>query len=423
VPPAWREEWRDRFRALESPRFRLFWTGHAVSVVGTWIQSVALYWLMFRLTRSPLLLGLTGLSLTLPVLCFTLLGGALADRMDRRRLVRTTQALNLMQAGALAAYVTFADPRPEVLLAFAFAGGTISAFDLPARQSFLSELVPAAHLTNAIALNSMVFNAARLTGPAIAGVVLVRAGEAACFWLNALSFVPLLWNLGRFPPGGGDRPAPRQTTLGALREGLRYAWSEERIRNLLVLMLLAGSLGFQYVVLLPIYAEPILHSGARGYSLLMAAAGVGALTASLTLTARFERGALRRALFAGLAVFGSGLILFSLSRTLWLSAALSAFIGLGMILYAAGTNTLLQTAVRDEYRGRVMGLFTLALIGTSSIGSLVTGAIGERFGAPTATRVAGTACLLGAAWVAHRLRVLARREADALAPTSAPPSS
>jgi MFS family permease len=406
---AWRQRAAGRFAALRHRNFRLFWSGHALSVVGTWMQSVALYWLMYRLTASPFLLGLTGVALSLPILGFSLVGGVVADRVDRRRLVRVTQSLNLLQAVGLAAYVTFGDPTPAVLLGLALANGVVNAFDFPARQSFLSELVPPADLPNAIALTSMVFNGARLVGPAIAGFVLVRAGEAPCFWLNAASYLLLLWNLTRMALEPRPR-GPHAPALATLLEGVRYAYHTPRIRHLLSLLGLTGMLGFQYGVLMPVFADALLRAGARGYSLLVSAAGCGAVLGTLTLTGLRDRPALRRALFLGLAAFGAGLVAFSYSRVLWLSLGLSFVVGFGMILFAATTNTLLQITVRDEFRGRVMSLFTLMLIGTAPFGSFIMGTVADRVGAPAAVRLAGIACMLGALWVANRLRAAARRD-------------
>jgi MFS family permease len=411
----WRQLAADRFAALRHRNFRLFWSGQALSVIGTWMQSVALYWLMYRLTNSPFLLGLTGVALSLPVLCFSLVGGVVADRVERRRLVRTTQTCNLLQAGVLAAYVTFGHPAPAVLLVLALANGVINAFDFPARQSFISELVAPADLPNAIALNSMVFNGARLVGPAVAGLVLAHAGEAPCFWLNAASYVPLLWNLGRLTlkPRPRGPHAPALTTLLA---GVRYTYHTPRLRNLLVLLGLAGMLGSQYAVLMPVFADQLLKAGARGYGLLMSVAGLGAVLGTLTLTGQRGRPALCRTLFLGLAAFGVGLVAFSYSRSLWLSLGLSFVVGFGMILFTATTNTLLQITVLDEFRGRVMSLFTLMLIGTAPFGSFLMGTMADRAGAPTAVRVAGVVCLLGALWLARQLRAVARPQAAAAPP-------
>jgi len=409
APRPWRTALGSRFAALRQPNFRLFWTGHAVSVVGTWMQNVALFWLVYRLTDSPFLLGLLGVALFLPVSVLSLVGGVVADRADRRALVRTTQALHLAQAAVLGGWVWFGEPTPEGVLALAFAQGCINAFDFPGRQSFISELVPPSDLPNAIALNSMAFNGARLVGPAIGGLVLSAFGEVPCFLLNAVSYLPMLWNLRRIRLPARP-PAEHEPVLRTLGEGMHYAFTTPRLRNLLILLGLVGTLGFQYVVLLPVYAGKILQSGPRGYGLLMAAAGVGSLTAFVRLTSTLDRPAMRRSLLVGLLALGGGLIAFSFSRVYLLSLAFSLFVGMGMILYSATTNMMIQTAVKDEFRGRVMSLFTLMLVGTSPVGSFVMGWLADRFGAPNATRIAGVTCILGAVWVVHRLRVLAREE-------------
>jgi predicted MFS family arabinose efflux permease len=269
--------------------------------------------------------------------------------------------------------------------------------------------VSAERLPNAIALTSMVFNAARLVGPALAALVLVQAGEAVCFWLNAVSYVPLLWNLGRLDLEVRAL-GPHPPVLATLRAGVDYAFRTPRLRRLLVLMGLVGMLGFQYPVLMPVYAGTLLGAGAKGYGLLMSAAGLGAVAATLSLTARHDHGSLRRSLFVGLACFGVGLVAFSCSRQIWLSAGLSFVVGFGMILYAATTNTLLQITTLDEYRGRVMSLYTLMLVGTAPLGSFLMGVVAERAGARVATGISGAACLIGAGWLALRLRAAARRE-------------
>lgn len=406
----WRSELSRRFKALEHPNFQAFWTGHAVSTVGTWMQNVALFWLVYQLTDSPFLLGLLGVALFLPIPVLSLFGGVVADRVDRRRLVLTTQALHLVQALALGLWTLFGEPTAAGVLALALFQGCINAFDFPARQSFLSELVPPEDLPNAIALNSMAFNGARLVGPAIGGVLLAVTNEGVCFLVNAASYVYLLVNLARMRVPVRPR-APHEPALATLGEGMRYAFGTPSLRNLLLLMGLVGTLGFQYGVLLPVYAREILGVGADGYGLLMAAAGAGSVTAFVRLTSPLDRPAMRRTLLVGLLLLGAGLVIFSFSRRFDLSLAMSLLIGMGMILYAATTNMMIQTAVQDEFRGRVMSLFTIMLVGTSPVGSFLMGWMAERVGAPNATRIAGIGCILGAVWVVHRLRVLARRQA------------
>jgi MFS family permease len=425
-PPSWGAALGNRFAALRHRNFRFFWTGHGVSVIGTWMQNIAVFWLIYRLTDSPFILGLTGVSFFLPVLCFSVFGGVVADRVNRKRLVQTTQALHFLQACTLASLVTFGEPTAPLVLVLALIQGFINAFDFPGRQSLISELVPVRDLPNAIALNSMAFNMARLVGPAIGGVLLATVGEAACFWINAGSYLWVSWRLSLIRLPRRERTTP-DAPLTALREGVAYAFGNPRIRSLLILLGLVGTLGFQFIVLLPVFAREILGAGAREYGMLMTASGVGSLSAFFQLTSKLDRPAMRRNLMIGLILLGCGLIAFSLSRTYWLSLCFGLVLGLGMILYSISTNMLIQTTVRNEYRGRVMSLFTLMLVGTSPLGSFIMGTIAERFGAPNAVRIAGIICLLGAIWVIYRLRVIQRREEaegihpdDPAAPQAAP---
>jgi MFS family permease len=406
------EELRTRFRSLRHRNFRLFWTGQLISVIGTWMQSVAQGWLMHRLTSSPFMLGLLGFSQFLPVTALSLWAGVVADRMDKRRLILTTQSLSLLQAAALALLVTTRLVEPWMVLAMAFAFGTISAFDLPARQSFLVEMVGKEDLTNAIALNSAAFNAARVIGPALAGILVAAAGEGPCFWINALSYVAVVAMLMRLdlPPRVAEPDGGRHA-LRTLADGVRYAWSTRQIRNLLLLLGVTSGFGFQYMVLLPVYAADILHSGPSGYGWMVSAFGVGSLLSIVLMTRRLDRWGLRRNLLTGLAVSGVGMLGFAWSRTLSLTLAMGFLSGFGLILYVATTNTLLQITTDDRYRGRVMSLYTFMFIGIAPLGALTAGAIAQRWGAPWATTFCSAVLLGGAVWMVFRLRVLAAREA------------
>ena len=410
MPAAVREGFRSRIRALDHRNFRLYWTGQLVSLVGTWMQSVAQGWLMHRLTDSSFMLGLLGFVQFVPVLLFSLWAGVVVDRVDKRRLLYLTQGAALVQALLLAAVVTAGVVRPWMVLGLAMVFGVINAFDLPARQSFLVELVGKEDLSNAIALNSAAFNAARVVGPAIAGVLVATLGEAGCFWINGVSYLAVLYCLARMDlagrPVAQGEAAPRAT----LREGIRYAWSVGPIRNLLLLLGVTAGLGFQYMVLLPVYARTILGAGPGAYGLMVSAFGLGALLSAVRLTRRLDRWGLRRNLLLGLTSSGVGLAVFAWSRALPLTLAMGFLAGFGLIVYVASTNTLLQLTTEDRFRGRVMSLYTLMFVGTAPIGALASGVIAEHYGAPVATSFSALVLLGGAAWVSYRLRVLAARE-------------
>jgi len=409
---------RTRFRAFTHRNFRLFWIGQLVSLIGTWMQSVAQGWLMHRLTGSAFMLGLLGFTQFLPVMLLSLWAGVVADRVDRRRLILLTQCLMLLQAVVLATLASLGVVRPWMIIGLALVFGTVNAFDLPARQSFLIDMVGKDDLPNAIALNSAAFNTARVLGPAVAGVVLAAAGESACFWANAFTYVAVVFVLLRMDL------APRliergvgMSTLAKLREGVGYALATGPIRNLLLLLGVTAGLGFQYMVLLPVYARDILHASEQAYGLMVAAFGLGSLVSAVVMTRRLDRWALRRNLLVGLACGGVGMGIFAWSRSLQLSLATGFLAGFGLILYVATTNTLLQLTTEDRFRGRVMSLYTLMFIGTAPIGALLSGSIAQRWSAPVATSVSAVLLLSGAAWVFHRLRVLAAREAT---PTPTP---
>jgi len=413
LPPS-----ESRFRSLRHRNFRLFWSGQLVSLVGTWMQSVAQAWLLHRLTDSPMMLGMLGFAQFAPVTAFSLWAGVVADRLDKRKLLIATQVFAMLQSVSLAILATSGRAEPWMVLALALAFGVVNAFDLPVRQSILVEMVGRQDLSNAIALNSAAFNVARIVGPAIAGVLLVAVGEAGCFWLNAVSYIPVIASLlqvrlpGREPSSGA--------TLSSLWEGVRYSRETTSIRNLLVLLAICGGLGFQYNTLLPVYARTIFHSDAGVYGALMSAFGVGSLVAAVSMTRRLDRWALRSNLLVGLVGAGVGLAVFAWSRWLPATFAMGVLTGFGLILYVASTNTLIQMTTEDRFRGRVMSLYTFMFIGTTPLGALLAGGIAERFGAPVASSFCALLLLGGALWVSARLRFLREQEA-ARARAEAPP--
>ena len=400
------------FRSLRHRNYRLYWTGQLVSLIGTWMQSVAQGWLMHRLTSSAMMLGLLGFMQFLPVLLLSLWAGVIVDSMDKRKLLLLTQSAFLVQAALLATAVSTGVVKPWMVLVLAFFFGTVNALDLPARQSFVVELAGKEDLPNAIALNSAAFNTARIVGPAIAGILLATVGEAGCFWLNAVSYIAVIASIWRMDlvPKPGIRFEPRRA-VESMTEGIRYAKSVRPLRNLLILLGLTAGLGFQYMILLPVYVRDILKADAKAYGLLVSAFGLGSLISAAWMTRSHDRWALRRNIFIGLFTAAIGMGTFAWSRTLPLSLAMGFLAGLGLILYVATTNTMIQLSTEDRFRGRVMSLYTLMFVGTAPIGALISGAIAQRFGAPIATSVSALVLLGGALWMFRRLRVLALREA------------
>jgi MFS family permease len=400
----------DRFRALRHRNFRLFWSGQLVSVVGTWMQSLAQGWLMHRLTGSAWMLGVLGFAQFVPVTALSLWAGVIADHVDKRRMIIITQSLAALQALTLAAIVSAGIVQPWMVLALAFVFGSINAFDLPARQSFLVEMVGKEDLPNAIALNSAAFNTARVLGPALAGVLLAVAGEAACFWINAASYLVVIAMLLRMDL---PRRAREAVMRGSLLEGVGYVLATPPIRNLLSLLGIMAGLGFQYMTLLPVYARTILNAGPRAFGLMVSAFGLGSLVSAIVLTRRHDRWRLRRNLLLALGTASAGMGAFAWSRWLPLTLAMGFASGFGLILYVATTNVLLQLSVQDRFRGRVMSLYTFMFVGTAPAGSLLAGWIAQRFGAPVATSLCALVLAGGALSVSYRLRVLAAREGSA----------
>ena len=403
--------WATTLRALRHRNFQLFFSGQLISLVGTWMQNVAQAWLVYRLTGSAWLLGVVGFSNQIPVLLFAPIGGTTADRSDRRRLVIATQVASMTLA-AILAWLTLSH-RVHVghILVLAALLGVVNAFDIPGRQSFLIDMVGREDLMNAIALNSSMFNGARMVGPAVAGILIARIGEGWCFAANAISYVAVIAGLLLMKvqcPLRSNTSSP----LADIVEGFRWANSVKVIRALLLLIGLISLVGMPYTVLMPVFADKILHGGARGLGILMGATGVGALFGALTLASREGVKGLGRLAAWSCAGFGIGLLLFSFSRWFWLSTVLLLPIGYSVMLQMASTNTLIQTMVPDQLRGRVMALYSMMFMGMAPFGALLGGALAQRMGAPATVAVGGVACLLGASWFGRELpalRIEARR--------------
>jgi MFS family permease len=392
-------------RALRHRNFRLFLGGQIVSLAGTWMQSVALSWLVYRLTRSPFLLGLVGFAGQIPSLLLAPFAGVWADHGNRRRIVIGTQALAMVQALLLAALVLSGRVTVGQLVALSVFLGLVNGLDIPTRQAFLVEMVPGREdLANAIALNSSVFNAARLVGPAVAGVMIGLVGEGMVFLLNGLSYIAVIGALLAMklgPPAarrGLDVPMGRR-----LAEGFRYAFGFPPIRALILLVGVVSLLGVPFTVLLPVFATEVLGGGANTLGFLMAASGVGALAGALYLAGRRTVRGLGDVILAAVVLFGSSLIGFGSSRMTALSMAALFGAGLGMMVQMASTNTILQTIVDDDKRGRVMSFYSMAFMGMVPFGSLLAGTLASRIGAPRTVMLGGAACLLAAAGFARAL--------------------
>lgn len=380
-------------RALRHRNFRLYFSGQLVSLIGTWMQQVAMGWLVYRLTGSVFLLGLLGFASQIPVLLFAPFGGVISDRYDRHRLLVLTQTLAMVQALILAALTLGGWVQVWHLVLMASILGLINAVDAPVRQSFVVLLVEdQADRPNAIALNSLAMNSTRLVGPALAGAVIGLVGEGMCFLLNGLSYLAVLVALLLMNPPRHPRRA--HSLFGGLKEGLDYAVHHRPIRALLSLAALVSVMVVPYVVLMPYYAKVVFHGDAHTLGLLMACSGLGAMTASLFLASRKSVAALSRHVPAAAGVGGAALMAFAFSTNLWLSMSALVVAGFGVIATAAGSNTLIQTLVEERFRGRVMSLFTVAFLGMAPVGNLLSGAIAHYVGVP-ATLFGGGVLALG----------------------------
>lgn len=392
------------FAALRHRNYRLFFAGQLISLVGTWMQSVAQGWLVYQLTGSELHLGLVAFATGVPVTLLTLPAGAVADRVSKRAVLVATQTVAMTLAFTLAWLTYRGTVTVPVIAALGFLLGVTNAFDMPTRQSFVVEMVNKNDLMNAIALNSSLFNGARVVGPALAGILIAAFGVAGCFFFNGLSFVPVIFGYlaMRLPA----RPARAQgrSLLHETREALQYVAGTPGIRATILLMSAVSLFGLSYAVLMPVFARDVLGAGARGLGWLTAAHGVGALAGALTL-ASLGNTARRGSLFlAGLFGFCAMMFVFAFSRMFWLSFAALTAAGWFMVLAAATANTSVQLAVPDGLRGRVMGLYVMAFIGLVPFGSMLTGAIAAATSAPFAVALGAGVCALTGLGVMRQLR-------------------
>ena len=396
-------------RALNSRNYRLFFAGQAISLIGTWMTQIAMVWLVYHLTNSPLWLGIVGFSSQIPSFFLTPFGGILVDRWNRHQILIITQALAMLQSLALAVLALTGVIHIWHILLLSVFQGLINAFDAPARQAFVTEMVERKEdLGNAIALNSSMFNGARLVGPAIAGIVIAKVGTSLCFLIDGLSYIAVI--AGLLAMKLKPRKIPKQTTnvWQRLKEGFIYAFGFPPIRAILLLLALFSFMGMPYTVLVPIFATNILHGGADTLGFLMAAVGVGALMGGIYLSSRKTVLGLGKIIVSSLAVLGIGLIIFAQSRILWLSLLMMLIVGATSILQIASSNTILQTIVEEDKRGRLMSLYTMSFLGILPFGNLAAGALASRIGAPNTVMIGGIFCILGSLFFAKQLPELKR---------------
>lgn len=392
-------------RAFQHRNFRLFFGGQSLSLIGTWITRVATSWLVYRLTGSELLLGVAGFAGQIPMLVVSPLAGVLVDRVDRRRLLLVTQAASLLQSAGLAALTLLGVITVPQIIGLQVIQGVINAFDTPARQAFVSEMIAdPSHLPNAIALNSSMVNASRILGPSIAGALILLVGEGWCFTVDALSYVAVIASLllMRVAPRAASG-AVRLRILAELGHGWGYVARSVPIRTVLLLVAIMSFAGTPYAVLMPAIATRGLHGGPGTLGVLMATAGVGALAGGLYLASRASVLGLGRVITVAAITFGVGLVAFSFARTVWLACVPLVLVGGGFVLQLAGSNTILQTLVDEHLRGRIMAFYTMAFLGTVPLGSLAGGAIAEHFGPAITVRLCGVVCILAGVWFATRL--------------------
>jgi MFS family permease len=401
------------YRALRHRNFRLFFAGQSISLIGTWMTRVATAWLVYRLTKSAVLLGTVSFAGQIPTFLLAPLAGVLVDRWNRRTVLVWTQALAMVQSLALAFLtLTHRITISEILALSAFQG-CINAFDMPGRQSFMLEMVGGkgesgrGDLQNAIAINSSMVNLARLVGPSLAGMLIAVTSEGWCFFIDGVSYIGVIVSLLAM------RLSPRQVValskardsmLVQLKEGWDYVRGFAPIRNILLLFALVSLMGIPFVVLMPIFAAQVLKGGPHTLGFLMGAMGVGSLGSALSLVLRKSVRGLLKMIPIAAAVFGAGLILFGLSHQLWLSMLLLLLVGFGMMQGLTASNTIIQTIVPEDKRGRVMSYYTIAFVGMSPFGSLLAGALATAIGAPWTVMLSGVCCIVGAAWFVTRIQ-------------------
>lgn len=407
----------DRFSALYVRDFRTFWIGQIISFSGTWMQSIAQGWLVYSLTKSPFYLGVVASAASVPVLLFTLFGGVIADRFAKRNLLIITQALSIAPAILLAVLTDLKIVTIWEIISIAVFLGMINAFDVPARQSFLAEMVQKGHLLNAIALNSAAFNGARIIGPVLAGLIIASIGIAACFYINAISFIAVIAALLTIKArgevrGSHDKPGWQGLStnltsfLKDLLEGLSFVKREKDVFRIMLLVATFSLLGIPFVTLLPVFAEDVLRVGPKGLGFLAGSAGCGALIAALVIAFKGDITGKGRFMAGAGLIFSSSLLAFSISKNYYASVIILVFAGWGVISFLAIANSFIQLSTPDALRGRVMSVYTLVFLGIAPAGNAILGFIADVFGAARAVSIAASLCLLTAILLSGYLRTL-----------------
>jgi MFS family permease len=408
------DNWSGRltaFRALRHRNFRLFFAGQLVSLIGTWMQSVAQAWLVLKLTNSSLMLGVVAFASYMPIVLVALFAGVVVDHVDRRRLIIGAQTLLMISAFVLGALTWSGAVKVEYVIALAALNGFVSSFDMPGRQAFVVEMVGREDLPNAIAMNSMIFNGARMIGPAIAGLSIAVIGVTGCFMLNGVSFLAVIWSLFQMELPRRERRQFGATMLRQVRLGLTYVWQHRPTLWLLVLVAINMGIGVQYSVLIPVFARDLLHVGAHGYGFLMAAQGLGAVLSAIVMNMRSTAPrVLRQNLVFGIFCMAIAAAGFGVSQWMWLSLLTQMLVGVGLMNHMVTTNTLLQMFVTDELRGRVMSIYTLSFIGTAPLGSLAVGFIGDHFSPRAAVLFCATFSLMCGFILLTKLKLIAQAQ-------------
>ena len=387
------------WRALRHRNFRLFFGGQSISLIGTWMTRVATSWLVYRLTGSALLLGTVSFAGQIPTFLFAPFAGVWVDRLNRRQVLVWTQALSMVQSLALAALTLSHHITIPLLLALSVMQGIINAFDMPGRQSFMVQMVEDRRdLSNAIAINSSMVNMARLVGPSLAGMLIAVSSEGWCFLIDGISYIAVVASLLLMRVHVAPVKRKVSSMFADMKVGWTYVSEFQPVRTILLLFAVVSLMGMPFVVLMPIFAARVLHGGPHTLGFLMGSMGVGALISALALAARKSVLGLVRMIPLAATVFGLGLIGFGLSRVFWLSMLMLLVAGMGMMQGMAGSNTIIQTIVSEDKRGRVMSYYTMAFVGMAPFGSLLAGSLAHAIGAPWTVIANGSAVLLGAAW-------------------------